>query len=125
MQVSETKEKYRLDKAFRAYAADRTEEGFDAFLNEFAACIREGRHTLVPAEYVSGALQYGMYRGPGGWYYGIFTAPEEADLCPEPVTLVALLGAMAARAAQDEEIKGICVNPGNENRIYIPREYLA
>ena len=122
--MSETKERYRLDKAFQAYAANRTQEGFEAFLEEFAACIEENRHSLVPAEYVSGALQYGMYRGPGGWYYGICTSPEELDRCPEPITLVILLENMAARAAGDEVVKGICVNPGNRNRCYIPREVL-
>lgn len=121
--MENTVERFRLDRAFRAYVANRTEEGFDAFLNEFADCIREGRHSLVPAEYVSGALQYGMYRGPGGWYYGICTSPEELDLLPEAVTVVALLGVMAKRAGEDEEVKGICVNPGNSDRLYIPREY--
>ena len=121
--MENTVERFRLDRAFRAYAADRTEEGFDAFLNEFADCIREGRHAMVPAEYVSGALQYGMYRGPGGWYYGICTSPEELDLLPETVMVGALLGVMAKRAGEDEEVKGICVNPGNSDRLYIPREY--
>ena len=121
--MENTVERFRLDRAFRAYVENRTEEGFDAFLNEFAECIREGRHALVPAEYVSGALQYGMYRGPGGWYYGICTSPEELDLLPEAVTVVALLGVMAKRAGEDEEVKGICVNPGNRDRLYIPREY--
>ena len=121
--MENTVERFRLDRAFRAYVANRTEEGFDAFLNEFADCIREGRHALVPAEYVSGALQYGMFRGPGGWYYGICTSPEELDLLPETVMVVALLGVMAKRAGEDEEVKGICVNPGSKDRVYIPREY--
>ena len=121
--VKDPTERFRLDKAFRAYAANRTEEGFDAFLNEFADCIREGRHAMVPAEYASGALQYSLFRGPGGWYYGICTSPEELDLLPEAVPVIALLGVMAKRAGEDEELKGICVNPGNRDRVYIPREY--
>lgn len=121
--MENTVERFRLDRAFRAYVENRTEEGFDAFLNEFADCIREGRHALVPAEYVSGALQYGIFRGPGSWYYGICTSPEELDLLLEAVTVVALLGVMAKRAGEDEEVKGICVNPGNSDRLYIPREY--
>ena len=103
--VKDPTERFRLDKAFRTYAANRTEEGFDQFLNEFADCIREGRHAMVPAEYASGALQYSL------------------DLLPEAVTVIALLGTMAKRAGEDEELKGICVNPGSKDRVYIPREY--
>ena len=54
--VKDPTERFRLDKAFRAYVANRTEEGFDAFLNEFADCIRQGRHAMVPAELADAAL---------------------------------------------------------------------
>ena len=113
-----------LHAAYIKFAEDKDQKAYEEFLFNFFMFAKERCNVHIPIEiYGQDQMNYGLVHTTDGYYFVVCTDAEELCKCPEEVSGVIPLDKIVDLMANDDEVRGICVNPYGLFPCFIPQEY--
>jgi hypothetical protein len=118
-------QEYTMHKAFTKFAEEKSQLAYEEFLIKFLVFAKERGNALVPADLnEQGQIIHALVHTSDGLYYVVCTHPDEFKKHPEKMSMVIYLEDLVTRMLDDDEAKGICVNPYSDYPCFIPKDYV-
>ena len=113
-----------LHSAYMKFVEEKNQQAYEEFLFNFFLFAKESHNVHIPVELEeNGQMNYGLVNTTEGYFFVVCTDANELIKCPEKSSVVGFLDKILLRMLNDDEIKGICVNPYGALPCFIPQDY--
>ena len=114
-----------LDLVFKEFEDSPTQKNYENVITKIFLMAKDKETAITSSEISSqGNLTYELVGTTDGYYYTLYTSSERTVSIPAECILIVYLDKFIAKAANDTEVNGICVNPNSVHPVFLPRSYI-